>query len=94
MTPTSDAWAGRELLEAGGLDAVTMVAVAERVGVRAPSLYKRLPDRAALIAAIGAAAFDDLGARLEPYSRGEDPAVCIRSIASTYRTFARANPRK
>ena len=85
--------AGRGLLEAGGLDAVTMVAVAERVGVRAPSLYKWLPDRAALIAAIGAAAFDDLGARLGPHGRGQDPAATIRAIATTFRAFAHANPR-
>jgi AcrR family transcriptional regulator len=85
--------AGRELLEAGGLDAVTMQAVAERVGVRAPSLYKRLPNRAALIAAIGAAAFDDLERQIAPLSRGPDPAAGLRAVAAAYRAFAHANPR-
>ena len=85
--------AGRDLLEAGGLDAVTMHAVAMRVGVRAPSLYKRLPNRAALIAAIGAAALDDLGQRLEPLSRQPDPAAGLRSVAAAFRAFAHANPR-
>lgn len=85
--------AGRELLEAGGLDAVTMQAVAGRVGVRAPSLYKRLPNRAALIAAIGAAALDDLGRQIAPLSHGPDPAADLRSVAAAFREFAHANPR-
>ena len=85
--------AGRELLEAGGLDAVTMQAVAGRVGVRAPSLYKRFPNRAALIAAIGSATLDDLGRRLEPLSRDPDPATGLRTVAEGFRAFARAHPR-
>jgi AcrR family transcriptional regulator len=85
--------AGRELLEAGGLDAVTMQAVAQRVGVRAPSLYKRFPNRGALIAAIAAAALQDLHRRLAPLSKNADAATGLRSAASAFRAFARANPR-
>jgi AcrR family transcriptional regulator len=84
--------AGRELLEAGGLDAVTMLAVAERVGVRAPSLYKRFADRGALIGAIGSAALADLTAALEPFVRDPDPASGMLKTASAFRTFAKANP--
>jgi AcrR family transcriptional regulator len=85
--------AGRELLEAGGLDAVTMQAVAARVGVRAPSLYKRFPSRAALIGAIGSATADDLGRLLEPPSRDLDPAAGLRAVAAAFRSFAKAHPR-
>jgi AcrR family transcriptional regulator len=43
--------AGRRLLEEEGPEALTMRRLAERVGIRAPSLYKHLPDKAALAAA-------------------------------------------
>jgi AcrR family transcriptional regulator len=85
--------AGRELLEAGGLDAVTMQAIALRVGVRAPSLYKRFPNRGALIAAIGAAALVDLNGCLAPAAEDDDPAKGLRSAAAAFRAFAHANPR-
>ena len=85
--------AGRDLLEEGGLDAVTMQAVAERVGVRAPSLYKRVPNRGALVAAIGAAAQEDLRRQLEPFTGDPDPAQALREIASAFRSFAQRHPR-
>lgn len=85
--------AGRELLEAGGLDAVTMLAVAERVGVRAPSLYKRFADRGALISAIGGAAARDLAEALEPFTTDPDPAAGLHAIATAFRAFAKENPR-
>ncbi len=85
--------AGRELLEAGGLDAVTMQAVAAQVGVRAPSLYKRFHSRGALIAAIATATLEDLGKQLVPLSHEPDAAAGLRELALAYRAFAWANPR-
>ena len=85
--------AGRDLLETGGLDAVTMLAVADRVGVRAPSLYKRFADRGALIAAIASAALEELADVLGPYVRDPDPAAGLVQTASAFRTFAKRNPR-
>jgi AcrR family transcriptional regulator len=85
--------AGRALLEAGGLDAVTMQAVAAQVGVRAPSLYKRFPSRGALLAAIATATLEELGERLAPMSRDPDAAAGLRALALAYRAFAFANPR-
>lgn len=85
--------AGRELLEAGGLEAVTMQAVADRVHVRAPSLYKRLPSRAALIAAIGDAAVDDLARHIAPFGNDPDAAAALRGMSAAVRAFAHANPR-
>ena len=52
--------AGRELLEKGGAAGLTMQAVAERVGVRAPSLYKRVRDRDALVLLVAEATADEL----------------------------------
>jgi AcrR family transcriptional regulator len=85
--------AGRELLEAGGLGAVTMQGVAAQVGVRAPSLYKRFPSRGALIAAIATATLDELEQLLAPLRHDPDPAAGLRAAALAYRALAWANPR-
>lgn len=60
--------AAARLLEDGGPGSVTMQAVAKAVGVKAPSLYKRVRDREALLALVGAAAADDLTDRLDAVS--------------------------
>lgn len=82
--------AGREILESGGPAALTMQAVATRVGVRAPSLYKRLQDRAALVRAVAEAVVDDLAERLEAAANPTPHALGV--LADEFRTFAHEHP--
>ncbi len=71
---------------------MTMQAVADAVGVRAPSLYKRFANRQALIRAIA----DDVAAELDdavaPALAIDDPAEAIRVVADRYRAFAHRSP--
>lgn len=76
----------RVLLEESGPAGLTMQAVAERVGVRAPSLYKRFRDRDALLVAVAQVTIDDLAERFE--AEGLD----LVRLARAYRTFAHERP--
>ncbi|WNI20564.1 WHG domain-containing protein [Streptomyces sp. ITFR-16] len=78
--------AGRDLLEAGGRQGLTMQRVAERVGVRAPSLYKHVSNRAALLTAVAVATLDDLIALLESTDGS------LEELARCYRRFAETRP--
>lgn len=84
-----------DLLESDGLDGVTMNAVAARVGVRAPSLYKRVRNRDGLVRLIAEDALADLAARtaaLADPARHPDPAERLAALARDLRVFARARP--
>jgi len=86
--------AARELLEQEGAAALTMRRLAERLGIRAPSLYKHLPDKAALEAAIIATGLEDTATALEAaldaaLAAGAEP---LAALAAAYRTFALAHP--
>ena len=84
--------AARALLESGGPDAVTMQAVADRVGVRAPSLYKRVADRAALLTAVADDVAVELARATAPPAYIPDPVRALRQMATRYRAFAHHAP--
>jgi AcrR family transcriptional regulator len=86
--------AGRALLEADGVDGLTMQAVAERVGVRAPSLYKRIRNRDELVARIAEATLDELRMRLDDAAepRVADPGADLARLARAVRAFAHERP--
>ena len=85
--------AARALVESGGVEAVTMAAVAERVGVKAPSLYKRFADRNGLIAAVATDVATDLARAMRAAATDTDPAARLEALAVAYRSFALAAPR-
>ena len=79
-----------ELLEEEGPAGLSMRRLAERVGIRAPSIYKHLSDKDALEAAIISAGFERQAAVFEDSLHdAEDP---LGAIARAYRDFAKAHP--
>jgi AcrR family transcriptional regulator len=76
--------AARELLEAEGPEALSMRRVAERVGIRAPSIYKHLPDKEALEAAVISAGFEEWAEAF----KGET----AEELGRAYRAYALAHP--
>ena len=84
--------AGRHLLEERGMDALTMRDVADAVGVRAPSLYKRVRGRADLFRLILEDVADELTAALDAAAGSGDPVKDLRAMVAVYRRFAFSNP--
>jgi AcrR family transcriptional regulator len=84
--------AGRHLLEERGTDALTMRAVADAVGVRPPSLYKRVRNRSDLIRLVLEDVTDELTAAIDAAASSGDPTADLRAMMDVYRRFAHANP--
>jgi AcrR family transcriptional regulator len=81
--------AARSLLEEEGPDALSMRALAERLGIRAPSIYKHLPDKRALVNALVSDGFEEMAETFEAAAGGGDRLV---ALAAAYRDFARRHP--
>lgn len=83
---------GRAILESEGLDGLTMQRVADAVGVRAPSLYKRVRGRSDLVRLIVEDVARELAGILEAAASTGDPKRDLGALATAARAFARANP--
>lgn len=82
--------AARELLEAEGEPALSMRRVAAAVGIRAPSLYKHLPDKEALEAALISDGLADWAVISAEAIAGEGNPLA--AVAFAYRAFANSHP--
>jgi AcrR family transcriptional regulator len=69
-----------------------MARVAGLVGVRAPSLYKHVRDRATLARMIARDVERELGAELAAAAVTGDPRGDLRAIATSFRAWAHAHP--
>jgi AcrR family transcriptional regulator len=79
-----------DLFEAGGPDALTMRALADRVGIRAASLYRHFADKHAVEVAMIAAAFADQAVAAEAAITGADRPLA--AMGRVYRSWAIAHP--
>jgi len=69
-----------------------MAKVGERVGVRGPSLYKRVRDRSELIRLVGEDVVTDLTRVIAGATSTGHPEADLRAVAHEYRAFVHANP--
>ncbi len=82
-----------EVLEAAGVEGVTMRELARRLGVRAPSLYFHVESREDLLREVTAEGLRRFtGAMVEAGTRRGDPRARVRGLAYAYIEFAERNP--
>jgi AcrR family transcriptional regulator len=81
--------AARELLVQGGVEAVTVRAVAERVGMTAPAIYRYFESREALLARVCVDLYSQLGAHLYAVRDEKQGASAADRLAHTARAFRR-----
>jgi AcrR family transcriptional regulator len=84
--------AGRRIVESDGLEALTMQRVASAVGVRAPSLYKRVGSRSELVRLVADQVALELAGSLDDAVGSGRPEDDLRAVAAAFRAFARRNP--
>jgi AcrR family transcriptional regulator len=81
--------AARAILEEFGADGLTMRRLADALGMRAPSLYKHFPDKAAVEVALMQIGLQEAGAEME---RAVQSPNALEAVAAAYRRFALAHP--
>ena len=82
--------AAREIVEEEGLQALSMRRLGDHLGIRAPSIYKHIPDKAALENALISATFEEQTALFE--AALVDAADPLAALAAAYREYARRHP--
>jgi AcrR family transcriptional regulator len=81
------------LEETGSEDAVTLRAVARRVGIAAPSIYGHFADRDEMLREVISEAFAELDAALVA-AAAQEPDDVLGAVCRAYVEFARARPNR
>jgi AcrR family transcriptional regulator len=82
----------RDLLEAEGAGGVSMRRIADRLGIRAPSLYKHVPYKATLEGALISDALAEMADRFGQAAAAAAPGGALVALGRAYRAFALAHP--
>lgn len=84
--------AARQLIARDGAEALSMQSLAEAVGIRAPSLYKRFQDRQAILRAVQLLEIATLGEAARALPTTETAPERIRALAALLWERAHAEP--
>jgi AcrR family transcriptional regulator len=85
--------AGRQILDQGGPDAVTMRRIAKSVRVTPMAIYRHYPDRDALLNTLADQGFSELAARLSNSDPARNPEQRLVEMGEIYMDFALEHPR-
>lgn len=83
----------RVMIEEHGFDQLSLRMIAEEIGVKAPSLYRHVKNKTALLAAVNQVTIRDLFAVLHEAIANDTPIEeRLLAMALAYRQFAHSNP--
>ncbi|WP_055557050.1 TetR/AcrR family transcriptional regulator [Streptomyces kanamyceticus] len=82
--------AARELLEESGAEKLTMRSLADRLGIKAPSLYKHFPDKSAVEVELIAQLLDESARACEEAEAAASGS--LDALTDAYRAYALAHP--
>jgi AcrR family transcriptional regulator len=84
--------AALEVVSAGGVDALTMRGIADRIEYSATALYTHFADKDALLVALCHREFQQLSVRLQDFRPSGDPLADLTSLGRAYCRFALTSP--
>ncbi|PZF86981.1 TetR/AcrR family transcriptional regulator [Micromonospora deserti] len=84
----------RRLLVTGGVDAISLRAIARDMGMTAPAIYRYFPSLEALVAALAGDLYDELRLRLEATrdDAGAEPVDQLLAMCRAFRAWSVAHP--
>lgn len=92
LTPASVAEAGATLADEIGLDHLSMGLLAERLGVKTPSLYKHVTSQADLTHRIAVLAMTELGDAIRDATQGRASSDALTAAAQAARAYVKDHP--
>ncbi|MGW5878406.1 TetR/AcrR family transcriptional regulator [Nocardiopsis terrae] len=92
LTPELVTAAAAALSDEGGFEALSLAAVAKRLGVATPSLYKHVDSLAGLRREVSLLAVAELSGRLQAAAVGKSGAEAVHALFRAYRRYAHEHP--
>ena len=92
LSPASVTEAGAALADEIGFDQITMGEVAERLGIKAPSLYNHVGSLSDLVHRIAVLAATELGEKLGEAIQGRAGSDALAAAASAMRAYVKLHP--